>query len=508
MGACSSCCWNNCGYCPLGPCACECCSLCCVGNHTEYQAFQGPNATGSTSCWPCAPKALYMTEPGSDRAVEEDARTLYRAMKGAGTNESDLIRVVLNRTPLEMRAISKKFEEIAGSPLVNWIKGDTSMDLKRLILVASGDRAALDAKILATALSPKSTLGLGTNDTKLVEILAPRSDTELQKMKIAYDRIKDGEVIIGDIQEDEGKGDVSMVAAIKDDTSNHYKQALMSFMDKREYLAKRIRGAIQTIQGTDDMRLMRILISINRHSPRLRKIVAKYPDVYRRGLPHELNLELSLPTMPEIKQTYQALYGTEMAADISNDTSFNYRETLLKLIMPPGELLADDIKYAIDGYAGIGGTWDDMLIEIVTCHSNSELMEANAFYIQKYGCSLAEAIKADTSWDYENFLVALVTPRTEQLAKAMNNAFKGIGTEDSRMLAVLMSDSKMEISEVAAKYKEMFGKEMIDDIQSETSFWYKSALVYLIRQAQDDLVWIHKRNVMKVQDMNMPATMT
>lgn len=62
------------------------------------------------------------------------AERLYRSMKGAGTNDTTLIRVVVTRCEVDMIDIKQLFQEKHGKTLEKYIEGDTSGHYKKLLL--------------------------------------------------------------------------------------------------------------------------------------------------------------------------------------------------------------------------------------------------------------------------------------------------------------------------------------------------------------------------------------
>lgn len=62
------------------------------------------------------------------------AEKLQKSMKGAGTNDSALIRVMVTRCEVDMVQIKNEFQRLYGKPLAKWIEDDTSGDYKRLLL--------------------------------------------------------------------------------------------------------------------------------------------------------------------------------------------------------------------------------------------------------------------------------------------------------------------------------------------------------------------------------------
>lgn len=71
------------------------------------------------------------------------ASILLKSMKGLGTKESSLIRVIVSRCEIDMVQIKDKFEQISNKTLAQYIKGDTSGDFRRILLILIGDEDAI-----------------------------------------------------------------------------------------------------------------------------------------------------------------------------------------------------------------------------------------------------------------------------------------------------------------------------------------------------------------------------
>nr|KAF6347752.1 annexin A5 [Myotis myotis] len=66
------------------------------------------------------------------------AETLYYAMKGAGTDDHTLIRVIVSRSEVDLFNIRKEFRKNFATSLYSMIKSDTSGDYKRALLLLCG----------------------------------------------------------------------------------------------------------------------------------------------------------------------------------------------------------------------------------------------------------------------------------------------------------------------------------------------------------------------------------
>ncbi|XP_067857101.1 annexin A4-like [Heptranchias perlo] len=66
------------------------------------------------------------------------AERLYQSMKGAGTDDNTLIRVMVSRCEVDMLDIREAFQRMYGKSLFSFIKGDCSGDYKKILLQLSG----------------------------------------------------------------------------------------------------------------------------------------------------------------------------------------------------------------------------------------------------------------------------------------------------------------------------------------------------------------------------------
>uniref|UniRef100_A0A8C3I6B9 Annexin n=1 Tax=Chrysemys picta bellii TaxID=8478 RepID=A0A8C3I6B9_CHRPI len=65
------------------------------------------------------------------------ATRLYEAMKGAGTEEETLIRILVTRAEIDLQTIKEKFQKMYNKSLVEAIKSDTSGDFRKLLVALS-----------------------------------------------------------------------------------------------------------------------------------------------------------------------------------------------------------------------------------------------------------------------------------------------------------------------------------------------------------------------------------
>ncbi|KAB1270750.1 Annexin A8 [Camelus dromedarius] len=115
-----------------------------------------------------------------------DAETLYKAMKGIGTNEQAIIDVLTKRSNAQRQEIAKSFKaqfgKVKGGPyygssLEEDIQADTSGYLERILVCLLQDLYAAGEKIC------------GTDEMKFITILCTRSATHLMRVFEEYEKI-------------------------------------------------------------------------------------------------------------------------------------------------------------------------------------------------------------------------------------------------------------------------------------------------------------------------------
>uniref|UniRef100_A0A8C8RP06 Annexin n=1 Tax=Pelusios castaneus TaxID=367368 RepID=A0A8C8RP06_9SAUR len=224
-----------------------------------------------------------------------DAQELYRAMKGAGTDEGCLIEILASRSTEEIRRINETYKRQYGTPLEKDIVSDTSSVFQRvLVSLATGNRdesyyvdeglAQQDAQCLYEAGEKK----WGTNEGQFMTILCSRNRNHLLKVFDEYKRITNKDI----------------TESIKSEMSGDLENALLAVVkcirNKHAYFAERLYYSMKGL-GTDDDTLIRVMVS---------------------------RCEID---MLDIKYEFKRMYGKSLYSFIQGDTSGDYRKVLLLL---------------------------------------------------------------------------------------------------------------------------------------------------------------------------------
>ncbi|XP_057375975.1 annexin B9-like [Daphnia carinata] len=232
----------------------------------------------------CLPKAEFM------------AREMYEAMSGIGTSEGRLIEILGNGTNQETREMSAAYQRLYGHPVQDDIKGDTSGDFESLLLSlvqcqrdetqkADVAQAKVDAQRLFEAGAAK----LGTDEKVFYSILTTRSWAQLRQIIAEYESMHDH----------------SLESAVTSEFSANAQRGILELLqcvqNRPAYLAERLHKALKGL-GTNDRNLIRLIVS-------------------------RCDVDLG-----NIKREYEKKFGTSLQADVSDDTSGDYKKALLTLI--------------------------------------------------------------------------------------------------------------------------------------------------------------------------------
>ena len=192
----------------------------------------------------------------------------------------------------------------------------------------------------------------------------------------------------------------------------------------------------------------------------------------------------------EIKAEYEKLYNVTLEKDIQGDTSGTYRQLLVALLQGgrsenpyPNEKECKKIcEELYNGGEAIKGTDNDLFIKYFANKSPAELAMVSQLYHKKYNKSLLDVIEKEFSGDvkvlFSTLLKALVKP-AEYFATRVNKAVKGWGTNNNLLIRILVTRDEIDMPQIKKCYKELYKKDMLEDIKDDTSGDYRELLIEL-----------------------------
>ncbi|KAF7669553.1 hypothetical protein LDENG_00155440 [Lucifuga dentata] len=140
------------------------------------------------------------------------------------------------------------------------------------------------------------------------------------------------------------------------------------------------------------------------------------------------------------------------------------------------------LRAAIEGL----GTTEKTLIEVLTQRSNAQRQLIAKAYQKTTGRTLVADLEGDTHGDFEDLLVALVTPPDVYHCREIINAIKGAGTTERTLTEIFASNSNAQINAMSEAYLAETERLMIHDLKSEVSGEYGKTLLILAEGKRDE----------------------
>ncbi len=286
--------------------------------------------------------------------------------------------------------------------------------------------------------------GLGTDEDKIIKIIANKTNQQRQQI-MSYFKTAFGK----DLKQE-----------LKDELSGKFEKASLALFETPvNYDAKELNRAIKGA-GTNEDTLIEI---IGTRAPKILK---------------------------EIKAAYLSLYGRSLEEDIKDETSGDFQNLLISLlqcnrsevIIPNNDQCMKDAKDLYNAGEGTWGTDESVFNKLFSSRSPNELGVIARLYHQLCGKTLLESIDNEFSGDLQKLLKTIIQAMVNApayYASRINEAMKGLGTNDEVLIRILVSRDEIDMPEIKNAYRSMYGRDMIEDIKDDTSGDYKNLLVEL-----------------------------
>ena len=197
-------------------------------------------------------------------------------------------------------------------------------------------------------------------------------------------------------------------------------------------------------------------------------------------------------TINEIKKRYPMIYpGRDVVQDVKGDTSGDFKKILVSLLSGERpictnankELCEQSAKALYEMVQKKKGLDINVLLSFFTQKSQAEFQLISQYYFKLSGQTILQLVEKEYSGDMKKCLkgiiYALLSP-SEYFANKVNKAIKGLGTNDHMLIRVIVSRLEIDLYRIKKYYKQLFKKDMIDDIKHDTSGEYCNLLVALV----------------------------
>ena len=285
--------------------------------------------------------------------------------------------------------------------------------------------ANVDAESLKNSLTPKK------DENNIIKLVTNRTNYQLQQIKEAYNTLYKSDLI----------------KDLKKALSGHFEDVVVGlFYTPIDYDCYHLRKAIKGL-GTDEKALIEILCT--RPSNVIEEIKKRYGEMYP---------------------------GRSLLKDIEGDTSGNFRKILRSLLSvnrpPDSQPDIEECKTCAKRLYEAGekrlGTNEEVFTQIFTEKSPSEFICIAQLYYKLTKHTLIQAVENEFSFDSKKCLIAIIyaiLSPSEYFAKLVYKAIKGLGTDNTTLIRVLISRHEVDMPQIKQYYKQNYKKDMIDDIK-------------------------------------------
>uniref|UniRef100_A0A6Q2XP02 Annexin n=1 Tax=Esox lucius TaxID=8010 RepID=A0A6Q2XP02_ESOLU len=132
----------------------------------------------------------------------------------------------------------------------------------------------------------------------------------------------------------------------------------------------------------------------------------------------------------------------------------------------------DSVRFGVD---------ENTIIDVLAKRSNAQRQQIKASYEKSSGKPLDAALKSALKGELEDVVLALLRTPAQYDAQQLRLAMKGLGTDEDTLIEILASRTNKEIREIKVAYKEEYKKELEDEIKSDTSGDFRTALLSLCK---------------------------
>lgn len=297
-----------------------------------------------------------------------------------------------------------------------------------------------DAEVLRKAMK-----GLGTDETAIINVLGARSASERKKIETSF-KLMYGKDLIKDL---------------KSELSGQFENVILALIRTRpEFDAWSLRNAMKGA-GTNENCLIEIMCT--RTNSEIEEIKRDYKNMFQRDLEKDLISE----TSGHFKRLLVSM--TTAARDESTEVNME-------------KVRADAAALHAAGEAK-WGTDESQFNRILAARSYAHLRAVFDEYPKVSGYDIERSIDREFSGDIKTGLKAVVKAvrnRPAFFAEQAYHSMKGMGTDDTTLIRVIVSRSEVDLVQIKEEFLRMYQKTLATMIKGDTSGDYRKMLLKIV----------------------------
>ncbi|XP_063424971.1 annexin A6-like isoform X1 [Mytilus trossulus] len=421
------------------------------------------------------------------------ARQLQKTMKGLGTDDDTLVRIVVSRCEIDMVQIKEEFQKLTGQTLEQFVADDLSGDYRNIILsIINGgpppETAAKSGKAFVEAVKNKTEeeldeevkmesedvqedptvkaaenfnaendvevlrkamKGFGTDEKAIINVLGFRDNA--QRLEIA----KSFKTMVGKDLIDELKGELS--GGLK-------KLCVGLCMSSPDFDAMNLNKAIKGL-GTDEQVLVEVICTRSNEQ------------------------------IKAFKEAYKRLYNKELEADVAGDTSGSFKRLLVGLLQANRDESKEfdrnkakqDAQALVDAGEKKWGTDESRFNVILVSRSFAQLRATFQEYAKAANKDIEDTLKSEMSGDLlKGFLavVRCIRNKSSHFCDELYKSMKGLGTDDDTLCRVLVSRCEVDMVQIKEEFQKKYKQTLAMFISDDVSGDYKDLCLALLGEQQ------------------------
>jgi annexin A7/11 len=324
------------------------------------------------------------------------ADALRKAMKGFGTDEDALIRILAPMGPLEVESVKDAFRQNHKRDLIKDVHSETSGYFREGLEAILRGPLEQDCYTLREGLK-----GIGTKEEFLDEVLLGRSNADINAIKAHYQHIYKRSL------ESDMKSDLS------GKTQRMFEMVLAARRTEESapINPQQIENSVNEIYKATEGKIS-CCQSISMHDSCTDHI---YPSTGKVGTDEvqvcAMVSSLSTAQLRAVAQAYQSRYQRSLEECIRKEFSGHMQDALLYMVCKAVDPAKHDADLLEGAMAGMGTKDTALVRRIVMVHWNRDrLQQCKGAFRHYYKKDLAQRIKEETRGDYEKLMVACVSP--------------------------------------------------------------------------------------------------
>ncbi|KAJ5634773.1 hypothetical protein N7528_002615 [Penicillium herquei] len=327
----------------------------------------GPQMSGGNYNPPPAPPTLgYVPGQTAPGDYTRQAETLRKAMKGFGTDEKAIIQTLAPLDPLQVAAVRATYSRHIGRDLYNDVKSETGGYLERGLLSVIEGPLGSDV-----AWARESVSGIGTKEWLMNEALLGRSNADINAIKTAYHH----------------RYHRSLERDVVDDlsfkTADLFKLVLQARRreDTAAPLPEEVRKEmVKNIKNKQDVTKICETIALSSNAD-----------------------------LRALDQQCQSMFHHSLEKAVTDQFSEHMKHAFVFMIRSATDPALRDASLLNKAMDGMGTKDEQLVVAIVRLHWNRDHKDqVKRAYRHHYNKDLIDAVRGETSGDYEKLMVALL----------------------------------------------------------------------------------------------------